>query len=82
LNSSILLDEEWSDGAAACTSDAPEDEESIALLGVGARRWGVPALRRSMSLGSGQRWLTETRRWSVKSIMVIQMAQTNWLRHV
>jgi hypothetical protein len=56
LNSSILLDKEWSDGAAACTSDAPEDEESIALLGVDPRRWGVPSLHGSMSLGSGRRW--------------------------
>ena len=42
----MLLDDEESDGDAACTSDTPEDEESIALLGVDARRWGVPALVR------------------------------------
>lgn len=42
----MLLDEEKSDGAAACTSDAPEDEESIVLLGVDARRWDVSALVR------------------------------------
>ena len=52
----MLLDEEKSDGAAACTSDAPEDEESIALLGVDAGRWGVLALGRSVSRGSGRRW--------------------------